>query len=79
MMNLIAAAIELFHKLWRKDKPVRLLGVRLSELNNHALQHSLFDNVEKKTNLYKAIDDVKNKFGKSLLQKARTIKKPTRN
>jgi DNA polymerase-4 len=55
------------------------LGVRLSELNNHALQHSLFDNVEKKTNLYKAIDDVKNKFGKSLLQKARTIKKPTRN
>lgn len=77
--ELIAAAIELFHKLWRKDKPVRLLGVRLSELNNHALQHSLFDNVEKKTNLYKAIDDVKNKFGKSLLQKARTIKKPTRN
>ena len=69
----------MFHKLWRKDKPIRLLGVRLSELTNHALQHSLFDNVEKKTNLYKAIDDVKNKFGKSLLQKARTIKKPTRN
>lgn len=75
--ELIPAAIDLFHKLWRKNKPIRLLGVRVSELTNHALQHSLFDDVEKKTNLYKAIDDVKNKFGKSLLQKARTIQKPT--
>lgn len=75
--ELIPAAIDLFHKLWRKNKPIRLLGVRVSELNNHALQHSLFDDVEKKTNLYKAIDDVKNKFGKSFLQKARSIKKPT--
>ena len=77
--ELIPAAIDLFHKLWRKNKPVRLLGVKVSELTNHALQHSLFDDVEKKTNLYKAIDDVKNKFGKASLQKARTIKKPTQN
>lgn len=75
--ELIPAAIDLFHKLWHKNKPVRLLGVRVSELTNHALQNSLFDDVEKKTNLYKAIDDVKMKFGKSFLQKARTIKKPT--
>ena len=33
------------------------------------------DDAEKKNELYKAIDDVKNKFGKSLLQKARTVKK----
>jgi len=77
--ELIPAAIDLFHKLWRKNKPVRLLGVKVSELTNHALQHSLFDDVEKKTNLYKAIDDVKNKFGKASLQKARTIKKPTQD
>lgn len=77
--ELIPAAIDLFHKLWRKNKPVRLLGIRVSELTNHALQSSLFDDVEKKTNLYKAIDDVKNKFGKASLQKARTIKKPTQD
>jgi len=73
--ELIPVAIDLFHKLYRKGKPIRLLGVRLSELTNHAVQGSLFDDGIKKTNLYKAIDDVKNKFGKGLLQKARTVKK----
>lgn len=77
--ELIPAAIDLFKKLWRKNKPVRLLGVKVSELTNQALQHSLFDDVEKKTNLYKAIDEVKNKYGKDFLQKARSIKKPTQN
>jgi DNA polymerase-4 len=35
----------------------------------------LFDDAEKKNNLYKAIDSVKDQFGKGLLQKARTVKK----
>jgi DNA polymerase-4 len=73
--ELIPVAIDLFHKLYKKGTPVRLLGVRLSEFTNHAVQGSLFENREKKTNLYKAIDDVKNKFGKSFLQKGRTIRK----
>lgn len=73
--ELIPAAIDLFYKLYRKGTPVRLLGVRLSELTNHAIQGSLFENREKKTNLYKAIDDVKNKFGKNFLQKGRTVRK----
>ncbi len=73
--ELIPVAIDLFHKLWVKDKPIRLLGVRLSELTNHAIQGSLFDDAEKKNNLYKAIDGVKNKFGKAKLQKARTVQK----
>jgi DNA polymerase-4 len=72
--ELIPVAIDLFHKLYRKGKLVRLLGVRLSELTNHAVQGSLFDDAEKKNKLYKAIDDVKNTFGKGLLQKARTTK-----
>lgn len=73
--ELIPQAIDLFQKLYRRGEPVRLLGVRLSELTNHATQGSLFDDAEKKTKLYKAIDSVKDKFGKSLLQKARTVKK----
>ncbi len=71
--ELIPFAIELFNKLWKPNAPIRLLGVKLSELNNHSIQGSLFDNREKKTNLYKAIDDVKNRFGKATLQKARTV------
>ena len=73
--ELIPQAIDLFHKLYRKGEPVRLLGVRLSELTNEATQGSLFDDAEKKNKLYKAIDEVTDKFGKSLLQKARTVKK----
>jgi len=73
--ELIPTAIDLFHKLYRKGQPVRLIGVRLSELTSHVLQASLFDDGEKKEELYKAIDDVKNKFGKKALQKARTIRK----
>jgi len=73
--EIIPVAIDLFHKLYRKGQPIRLLGVRLSELTNHPVQASLFDDAERKNNLYKAIDDVKNKFGKTSLQKARTVKK----
>lgn len=72
--ELIPVAIDLFHKLYRKGQPIRLIGVRLSDLTNHAVQASLFDDVEKKNSLYKAIDEVKNKFGKTSLRKARTVR-----
>lgn len=68
--ELLPQARDLFHKLWRKGTPVRLLGVRLSELTNEAVQTNLFSNVERKTELYKAIDDVKNRFGKNAISKA---------
>lgn len=68
--ELIPKAKDLFHKLYRKGQAVRLLGVRLSELTDEAVQTNLFSNVEKKTELYKAIDDVKNRFGSNSLTKA---------
>lgn len=68
--ELIPKAKELFHKLWRKGQPVRLLGVRLSELTDEAVQTNLFTDTEKKNGLYKAIDDVKNRFGKYAITKA---------
>jgi len=68
--ELILQAKQLFHKLWRKDEPIRLLGVRLSELTDEAIQTNLFSNVEKKSELYKAIDEVKNRFGTDLITKA---------
>jgi DNA polymerase-4 len=68
--ELIPKAKEMFHKLYRKGQPVRLMGVRLSELTDEAVQTNLFTNAEKKNGLYKAIDDVKNRFGKYSITKA---------
>jgi DNA polymerase-4 len=68
--EIIPVAKDLFHKLYRKNQPVRLLGVRLSELTGEAIQTNLFSDTGRKAELYKAIDDVKNRFGKSSLTKA---------
>jgi DNA polymerase-4 len=68
--EIIPIAKDLFHKLYKKGTPIRLLGVKLSELTNVAVQTNLFDNTARKTDLYKAIDDVKNRFGKVKLRRA---------
>lgn len=77
--ELIAKAKELFHKLWRKGQPIRLMGVRLSELTGEAIQTNLFVDSKKKTELYKAIDDVKNRFGKYSIVKAGGMDNTTTN
>ena len=74
--DIIKAATDLFTKLYVPGTRVRLLGVRLSGLTDTGAQTNLFDNKTEQHALYEAIDAVKNKFGKSLLSKARTIKKP---
>ena len=68
--EIIPVAKDLFHKLYRKGMPIRLLGVRLSELTNEAVQTNLFNDTARKSDLYKAIDDVKNRFGKMKLRRA---------
>lgn len=72
--EIIPVVKELFKKLYRKGMPVRLLGVRLSELTNDAVQTNLFDDIGRKNDLYKAIDNVKNRFGKNALNRASSKK-----
>ena len=74
--DIIKAATDLFTKLYVPGTLVRLLGVRLAGLTDTGAQTNLFDNKTEQNELYEAIDAVKNKFGKSVLRKARTIKKP---
>ena len=74
--EMIPVVKNLFHKLYKKGTPVRLLGVRLSELTNNAVQANLFGNTHKKAGLYKAIDEVKNRFGKSFLNRASATTTP---
>lgn len=71
----IPVVIQLFQDIYVAGTPVRLLGVRLSEFSRASIQPSLFEDAAKKQHLYAAIDDVKNKFGKTALQKARTVGK----
>lgn len=68
--DIIPVIKELFHQLYQPGKEVRLIGVRLTELGQHALQGSLFDDEIRKSQLYAAIDGVKNKFGKTALRRA---------
>lgn len=73
--ELIPQAKLLFKQLYRKGQPVRLIGVRLSELTDDARQTNLFQDVNRKAELYKAIDAVKNKFGREAINKAGGMKK----
>jgi DNA polymerase-4 len=68
--EIIPVVKDLFNKLYKKGNPVRLIGVRLSELTNDAVQTNLFSDTERKADLYKAIDNVKDRFGKIIVKRA---------
>jgi DNA polymerase IV len=68
--DIIPVVKKLFNILYKKGSPVRLLGVRLSELSGNAVQSSLFSNSDKKIDLYKSVDAVKNRFGNKILSRA---------
>lgn len=67
---LIAKVKDLFTKSYQKGRPVRLLGVRFSQMIPITMQMSLFENNLEKLNLYKAVDDIKERFGTRLVSKA---------
>lgn len=68
--EIIPVVKKIFNALYKKGEPIRLLGVRLSELTNDAVQTNLFSDAERKKKLYKAIDGVKGKFGKYAVKRA---------
>jgi DNA polymerase-4 len=77
--QLIAKAKDLFNKSWQKGRPVRLLGVRFSQMIPFTMQMSLFENNVEKLNLYKAVDDIKDRFGSKSVTKAAVIKNKDEN
>ena len=72
--QLIAKAKDIFNKAYQKGRPVRLLGVRFSQMIPFTMQMSLFDKKVEKLHLYKAVDDIKDRFGSKMVTKAVTIK-----
>lgn len=71
---LIAKAKDLFNKSYQKGRPVRLLGVRFNQFIPITMQMSLFDNNLEKLNLFKAVDNIKDRFGSKAITKAATSK-----
>ena len=68
---------ELFDELWDGKTPLRLLGVALTDIDREGNeQTSLFDDGsrEKARNLDKAVDLIKNKYGRSTIQRASAMK-----
>jgi DNA polymerase-4 len=65
--ELIPLSRDLFRKLHPPGTPVRLLGVRLSELTGQARQTNLFSDPARKQGLYRAIDAVRARFGSDAL------------
>ena len=68
--ELIAKAKDIFNKSYQPGRPVRLIGVRFSQLIPFTMQMSLFDNKVEKLQLYKAVDDIKDRFGSKIVTKA---------
>lgn len=73
--QLIAKAKDLFQKSWQKGRPVRLLGVRFSQLIPFTMQMNLFQDNAEKLNLYKAVDDIKDRFGSTMVKKGSSVRK----
>jgi DNA polymerase-4 len=69
--EIIRIVKDLFHQLYDGIRPVRLIGVRFSDLTGVSVQTDIFENRVKKASLYAAIDDVKNRFGKGKLARGK--------
>lgn len=65
-------ARQLFEGLWEPGKPVRLLGVGVSGLQQRAHQLSLWETPdEKERRLLEAVDALKQRFGKDVIRRGR--------
>ncbi|MEA4906804.1 MAG: DNA polymerase IV [Chloroflexi bacterium] len=68
-------AFHLFYQLWQPGRAVRLLGVGASNLGSRVHQLSLWDTpVDKERKLLQAIDELRERYGKKVVQRGRGIK-----
>lgn len=73
--DIFEEAQHLFKKHWISGRPVRLLGVGVTNLDKPHRQLSLWDDEgNKKEDLTKAVDDLRERFGKDIIKRADTLK-----
>jgi DNA polymerase-4 len=66
---------DLFNKTWIKGKPVRLLGVGITQFETPARQLDLWEVPNPKDDkLFSAVDDVRNRYGKDSIMRLSDLK-----
>lgn len=68
--QLIPVTKELFDRLYQRRMLIRLIGVRFSHLVQGVQQLNMFDDTPKTINLYKALDRLRNRYGRRAIQRA---------
>jgi len=78
--DIFEEAQRLFIKHWSSGRPVRLLGVGVTNLDKPHRQLSLWDDEgNKKEELTKAVDDLRERFGKDIIKRADSLKSKDKN
>ncbi|MDO4169360.1 MAG: DNA polymerase IV [Lachnospiraceae bacterium] len=69
--DIYQAAVELLDEVW-KGEPIRLFGVRATNITEESYQLGLFDYQKKQKleNMDKAIDSIRNKYGNDAIKRA---------
>lgn len=68
--EIFASALSLFHEVWKEGKPVRLLGVGVSDLGPPLRQLELFDRSwQQDEKLLDAIDRIRRRYGPKSLRR----------
>ena len=71
--QLLEKVRDIFEKSYYKNRMVRLIGIRFGNLIHGLGQINMFENTPERQDLYKAMDDIKNRFGKGLIKTATEI------
>ncbi len=71
--HLLPVVMELFDSLYSRRLLIRLVGVRYSGLTAGTYQINLFDDEKKTVNLYKAMDDIRIRYGDRSIMRAATM------
>lgn len=72
--QLIPVTKELFDKLYQRRMLIRLIGVKFSHLVQGVQQLNMFEDTPASVNLYKAMDKLRNRYGKYAVQRAIGLK-----
>lgn len=68
-------AWDLLERLWDKTRPIRLIGVGVSNLSQGVRQLSLWETpAEKERKLLNAVDELKERYGRKVIQKGNALK-----
>jgi len=76
---LIPGIKNLLKKAWNQHRPIRLIGVRLSNLAQGSYQINLFEDNEEQIKLYQAMDRINFKYGDKTVCRAAGMAIGTRN